>query len=47
MPRVPQGDFGSCYPENYFKGGVLFLFFKVYIYVSIQSFVRTLYLVIK
>ena len=47
MPRVARGDFGSCYLEKCFKGYVLFLFFKVYLYVSIQCFVHTPYLIIK
>lgn len=47
MPRVTQGDLGSCYLEKCLKGCVLLLFFKVHIYVSIQSFAYTLYLIIK
>lgn len=47
MPRVAQGDFRSRYLEKCLKGCVLFLSFKMYMYVSIQSFVHTLYLIIK
>lgn len=47
MPRVTQEDLGSCYLEKRLKGCVLFLFFSMYIHVSIQSFVHTLYLIIK